>query len=78
MNKFIRQPRSPHYVGDMLYHARISKDLTINDVCTFCMIAKSVYEAYETNRVPNIGFRETEALATLLDLSLDALVCPYD
>lgn len=78
MNNPIRDARSPHYIGDLLYNSRTSKDLTVNDVCTFSLVSKSVYEAYEMNRVPNIGFREAEALATLLDLSLDALMSPYD
>ncbi|WP_022795069.1 hypothetical protein [Marinococcus halotolerans] len=78
MNNPIRDARSPHYIGDLLYHARTSKDLTVKDVCTMCLVSKPVYEAYEMNRVPNIGFREAEALATLLDLSLDDLVRPFD
>ena len=78
MNNPIRDARSPHYIGDLLYHARTSKDLTVKDVCTFTLVSKPVYEAYEMNRVPNIGFREAEALATLLDLSLDDLVRPFD
>ena len=78
MNKPIRDIRPPHYIGDLLVHARASNDLTVNDVCTFSLVSKPVYEAYEMNRVPNIGFREAEALATLLDLSLDDLVRPFD
>lgn len=78
MNKPIRDVRPPLDIGDLLYNARTSNDLTVNDVCSLCFLSKPVYEAYEMNRVLNIEFPEAEALATLLDLSLDDLMCPYD